>query len=546
MTTQAREVPPAIVHATSRQDSDADPSGGVDVLLGHSLFMALDPKQQAKARPYPPLGTLYAASVLREAGWSVAVFDAMLAPDEQAFEASMARLRPRLVALIEDSFNFYSKMCLARMRQAAHAMVAFAVARNVPVVVAGSDATDDPGAFLQAGARAVLLGEAEQSLAEVCERLLGGPASADAAEPTSSDGDVGTTRALRDLPGLALPDGTGGVLHTPARAPERQPDRFPLPARDLVDLAAYRALWQEAHGHWSLNIVSTRGCPFHCNWCAKPIWGQRYAMRSPRAVAEEVGLLAERYAPDHLWFADDIFGLREDWVAALGEAVAALGARVPFTIQTRVDLASTRAAAGLARAGCVEAWLGVESGSQEVLDRMDKGIRLAQVGPAVERLRDHGIRVGFFLQLGYPGETWADIEATASLLREHVPDVIGVSVSYPLPGTPFHERVARQLGSRRHWQDSHDLAMLFRGRYESDFYRRLHGGLHDLHDALLALRHTPEASGDAVERARADLTRAEAAWRALASTEADHRRSAPTELPVVAPALAPDLRRNAN
>jgi anaerobic magnesium-protoporphyrin IX monomethyl ester cyclase len=534
--------------------------GGVDVLLGHSLFMALDPKQQAKARPYPPLGTLYAAALLREMGWRVAVFDAMLAADESAFEHSLQLHRPRLVALIEDSFNFYSKMCLTRMRQAALEMVAAATARGVPVLVAGSDATDDPAAFLAEGARAVLLGEAENTLAALSERLLSQTGAGALARV-----EVGVSHAeglaveavdidLSDIAGLALPDGHGGVERTPARAPEREPDRFPEPARDLVDMAAYRELWREAHGTWSLNIVSTRGCPFHCNWCAKPIWGQRYAMRSPEAVADEVARLDATLRPDHLWFADDIFGLREDWVTTFGLAIEARGVRLPFTIQTRVDLVSERAAEGLARAGCAEAWLGVESGSQAVLDRMDKGIRLEQIGPAVASLRRHGIRVAFFLQLGYPGEGWEDIEATADLVRRHVPDEIGVSVSYPLPGTSFHERVAAQLGERRHWRDSHDLAMLFRGRYESDFYRRLHTGLHALLDAHRALRIAgaagdaggPGAAAASRAAARAQIDTAEAAWRALARDERDARRSEPTLLPLQPPSAAPDLAHPAN
>jgi anaerobic magnesium-protoporphyrin IX monomethyl ester cyclase len=214
-------------------------------------------------------------------------------------------------------------------------------------------------------------------------------------------------------------------------------------------------------------------------------------------------------------------------------------------------LVSERAAEGLARAGCVEAWLGVESGSQAVLDRMDKGIRLEQIGPAVRALRRRDIRVAFFLQLGYPGESWADIEATAELLRRHVPDVIGVSVSYPLPGTPFHDRVANQLGERRHWQDSHDLAMLFRGRYTSDFYRSLHAGLHallDAHRALEAARVAKplEDRADRQATAETQVTAAEAAWRRLAASEGDHRRSEPTQLPMIPAHPAPDLTQHAN
>ncbi len=527
---------------------------GIDILVGHALFMALDPKQAGKAMPYPPLGTLYAAGHLRTLGYRVAVYDAMLEPDETTFREALRIHRPRMVALVEDSFNFYSKMCLARMREAALGMVADASAQGIPVVVAGSDATDAPADFLRAGAGAVMLGEAEHTVAELAERLLG------------DDSGSRSASSLGDIAGLALAGADGTVQRTPQRAPERRPDVFGLPARDLVDVDAYRALWRDAHGEWSLNIVSTRGCPFHCNWCAKPIWGQRYAMREPEAVADEIAALAASCAPDHLWFADDIFGLREQWVASFGAAMVRHDVRVPFTVQTRVDLMSESAVAGLATAGCRQAWLGVESGSQTVVDRMDKGIQVADIGPVTQRLRAQGIRVAYFLQLGYPGETWTDIEATADLIRAHVPDEIGVSVSYPLPGTPFYDRVARELGPKRHWHDSDELAMLFRGRYGSPFYRRIHTALHGLLDAYQAAQSAEsgesdigdapvQPNGSAKRRssnaqragaAHVTLAAAEAVWESLAADERASRRDAPTLLPTVASPPAPRLDGRAN
>ena len=506
---------PPPTHAEPRSPhcrADAGPQR-LDVLLTHSLFMALDPKQVARSQPYPPLGTLYAAAALRQAGYRVALFDAMLAPGPEAFPAAIEACRPRLVALYEDSFNWLSKMCLARMRQAGLTMLEAARRAGLPVLVAGSDASDLPGAWLSAGATAVIAGEGEQSLVEATRRLL----QAGAAAP----GD-----ALEGIAGLVLPG--QGQQPRVARPVETRPDRFDPPARDLVDLEAYRAIWLAAQGHFSLNVAASRGCPFACNWCARPIWGRRHAARAPEAVADELAELAASVAPDRIWFVDDVFGLAPGWAPAFGAAMAARGLRIPFQAQSRVDLVDEAYAEGLARAGCEELWLGVESGSQRILDAMEKGYRLTTLPAVVERLRRRDIRVAFFLQLGYPGEAWADIEATAALLRALRPDAIGVSVSYPLPGTPFHARVAAEMGQRDHWEDSRDLAMLFQGSYQTGFYRALHAALHREHAAERALTRAQSAA-DRLDAERV-LSEARADWAALAAGEAQARSAEPTRL----------------
>ena len=284
------------------------------VLLAHSYFLRLDPKQHAKMKPYPPLNTLHAATVLRADGVDVALFDAMLAADEHEFSDSLRAHRPQVVVLFEDNFNFLSKMCLTRMREAAFAMISMAREAGCRVAVCGADVTDHADDYLAAGADACLLGEGEHSMREVVARWLG-------PDPQQPLADIAGVAVLHD----------GQVHSNGRRSIERHPDVFGLPARDLVDMDAYRQAWLQAHGRFSLNIVSTRGCPYSCNWCAKPIWGQRYAMRSAAEVAEEVIQLAQQHRPDHLWFADDIFGLRSDWLAAFADRVEQAGVRVPVT-----------------------------------------------------------------------------------------------------------------------------------------------------------------------------------------------------------------------
>jgi anaerobic magnesium-protoporphyrin IX monomethyl ester cyclase len=224
--------------------------------------------------------------------------------------------------------------------------------------------------------------------------------------------------------------------------------------------------------------VSSRGCPYRCNWCSKPIWGDTYHCRSARLVAAEMHEVKQRFHPDHLWFADNIFALSPHWTREFADAVESLDARIPFKMQSRCDLMTRETVEDLRRAGCAEVWMGVESGSQEILDAMDKGTRLWQVPEARENLRRHSIRACFFLQFGYPGENWPEIEKTVALVRATQPDDIGVSVSYPLPGTVFHQMVSSQIGPKEHWADSDDLDMMFQGAFTTDFYRALADALH--------------------------------------------------------------------
>jgi len=533
----------------------------IDVLLAHSYFLKYDSKQLQKMRPYAPLATLYAASALRARGYSVALFDAMLADGEDEFARALDQHRPRVVALYEDSFNFLSKMCLSRMRAAACHMSELARARGAIVLAAGPDVSDHPDLYFPHGVQIALVGEADHTLIELLDALRSGRLGIGywgLGECGGSQSPVPSHQSL--IPGLALPDPSapGGIFSTPKRAPERHPDVFPLPAWDLLDVEPYRAAWTRAHGYFSLNMVSTRGCPFHCNWCAKPIWGQRYAMRSPASVADELALVKHMLRPDHIWFADDIFGLRPRWVAEFGREVAARDAAIPFMIQSRVDLMTEEAVAGLKQAGCAEVWMGAESGSQRVLDAMEKGTQVEQIAVARARLGAAGIKAGFFIQFGYPGETFDDIMATVQLVRDTLPDSIGVSVSYPLPGTRFHAMVREQLGTQTNWSDSDDLAMLFQGTYKSPFYRKLHRLLHNDLDLRrrLATRDRRLAIGDQssspspqspVPNLLAELDQLNAAWFELGRMELSERNAAPTLLVRQhGQAAAPDLSKEWN
>ncbi|HEY6482165.1 MAG TPA: radical SAM protein [Steroidobacteraceae bacterium] len=438
----------------------------LSILVCHSYFLRFDPKQAERAKPYPPLATLQLAAMLRRAGHQVALFDAMLAQGLEEYGRKLDVVRPQLVVLYEDNFNFLSKMCLAKMREAACQMITRAHRAGARVIASGPDVTDTPGPYLQAGADLTLTGEGISTLLELLPRLE--------AQPQALAGELiqGLAGAATLIEGRLLKVNGAPAPPTPAQQDE-------VAAWDLVEMDRYRSVWRQAHGYFSLNLAASRGCSFRCAWCAKPIWGNQYLQRSAGSVAQEMAYLKRTFAPDHVWFADDIFGFRVDWVTAFAHAVRTDGSAIPFTIQTRADLVSERMAAALGAAGCKEAWIGAESGSQRVLDAMNKGTTVAEIITARARLKAAGIRVGFFIQLGYLDEQLSDILATRSLLESACPDDVGVSVSYPLPGTKFHELVKTQLGTKTHWQDSDDLAMMFKGTYTSDFYRAIRDLLHE-------------------------------------------------------------------
>ena len=453
-----------------------------DVLLTHSYHLYYDRKQTRKMQPYPPLGTLYAAALLRSVGISVALFDTMLNDPEKGFEAALNQHRPRVIVVYEDNFNFLTKMCLTRMREVAYHILEVSRQVGATVVVNGSDASDHALDYLRKGFRCVLLGEAEWTLLETVQHLL-----------------KGDDRGIAQIPGLAyLDDETERLVRTEHRPLTRDLDLLSFPARDLIDADQYRAVWKTSHGYFSMNIVASRGCPYRCNWCAKPIYGDSFALRSAWSVAEEMWRLKYDFGAEHLWFADDIFGLRARWVRELAVEVEKLHAAVPFKMQSRVDLMTIDTVRALRRAGCAEVWLGVESGSQKILDAMDKGTRVEQIAKARENLQNEGIRACYFLQFGYQGETWEDIQRTAKLVQDTRPDDIGVSVSYPLPGTKFFDRVKAQLGDKTNWSDSEDLSMMFQGAYTDEFYRALHDALHAQVDSWkLNSVHVTRESGDA-------------------------------------------------
>ena len=439
------------------------------ILFTHSYFLRFDPKQWKQQQPYPPLGTLYAGSLMREAGYDVALFDTMFAESPEEIQAAITKHTPRYVVIYDDGFNYLTKMCLTNMREAAFKMAAFAKKAGCNVIACSSDATDHYEKYMDHGVDFVVMGEGELTLRELIEAL----------EKKEVNLDV--------IRGLAFRSG-GKTTNTGKKEVLRDLDSLPVPAWDLVDMNEYRKRWKKNHGYFSLNISTTRGCPFHCNWCAKPIYGNRYNVHSPQHVVNELKMLSFNYGAEHFWMTDDIFGLKPGWINEFAHLIEKEKLNFRFKIQSRVDLLLQEdAIASLARAGCETVWVGAESGSQKILDAMEKGTKVEQIYEATGLLKKHRIKPAFFLQFGYPGETKADIQKTIDLVMDLMPDDIGISVSYPLPGTSFYEKVKNELTEKTNWTDSDELALMFRNTFPSPFYKELQRLLHKRYRAKQGL-----------------------------------------------------------
>jgi radical SAM superfamily enzyme YgiQ (UPF0313 family) len=428
------------------------------VLFTHSYFLQFDEKQRVQRKPYPPLATILAASYLRKNDFDVALFDTNFSNSAQELVPHLDQEKPDVLVIYDDGFNYLTKMCLTRMREAAYEMIQLAKSRNIPVFVSSSDSTDHFESYLQKGADAVILGEADDTLLEICKAI----------KDKSSIKEISGIAQLNDT----IPE------KTKPRSIKTDLDTLPLPAWDLVNIKPYQEAWS-IHGYFSINLATTRGCPFKCNWCAKPIYGNRYNSRSPQHVVDEIKLIQSLFSFDHIWFADDIFGLKPNWVQEYSEILVKEGIRIPFKIQSRADLLiKANTVKSLAEAGCDEVWIGAESGSQKILDAMDKGTLVSQIEEGTKLMKKHGIKPCFFLQFGYLSEEWEDVKATFDMLYSLMPHDIGVSVSYPLPGTKFYDMVKTQLGSKANWTDSDELLLMYEGTFSPEFYKKLHRFIH--------------------------------------------------------------------
>jgi len=409
----------------------------MDLLLTHGYFLREDPKELQIMKPYAPLGLLYLSSYLRERGFGVEVYDSTFGTRQELFRI--------LENETPATLGVYANLMT---RGNALAIIECAVACGWKVIAGGPEPANYPDLYLAAGADIVVSGEGELAV----EAILRG------ASP-------------RDVPGLYFRDPYGAIVNTGAARQLADLDAQPWPDRERIDIDRYLRVWREHHGAGSVSLITARGCPYHCRWCSHSTYGKTHRRRSPLAVVEEVEWIANRYRPEQLWLADDVFTIHHGWLNDYAAEMQRHALRIPFECITRADRMNARVAGQLAELGCSRVWIGSESGSQRILDAMERGVTVAQVREAVQQLKAHGIETGMFLMWGYEGEELSDIEATYEHVKACQPDIFFTTVSYPIKGTPYYAEVAPKLVQLGPWRSSTDREIKIRGRHSRRFYQ---------------------------------------------------------------------------
>jgi len=416
-----------------------------DLLLTHGYFLEEDEKEREIMRPYPTLGLLYLSSYLKGAGFSVEIFDTTFSNREALEERLRSWEGVRVVGVYTNLMTRAAVLDVARR----------AKAHGFTVVLGGPESANYPAEYLARGADVVVVGEGEATMAELLPALAArGP------------------HRLHGVAGAVFRDEDGVVVTNPERLKIADLDSLPWPDREAIDQQRYIDVWRTHHGSGSVNLITARGCAYKCNWCSHAVFGFSHRRRSAEGTADEVAHIVERWAPDQVWYADDVFTVNHSWLFEYAAEMKKRGLRIPFETISRADrMMKDEVLEALAGLGCTRIWIGSESGSQRILDAMQRGVTVEQVRWATKAAQRHGIQVGMFLMWGYEGETFEDIEATVEHVKEANPDIFFTTVSYPIRNTGYFEKVKDRLILDRTWEEAGDRDYRIRGRRSKAYYK---------------------------------------------------------------------------
>lgn len=415
----------------------------MDLLLTHGYFLYEDPKELQIMKPYPPLGLLYLSSYLKSKGYTVELFDTTFRNRDELF-SKLETEPPSLLGIYANLMTRGNVVSILRR----------AKAFGWRVILGGPEPASYVSEYLAAGADAIVIGEGEQTLEEILQ-VCG----------------KGRESSFEGIAGLAFRGRDGHIQRTSPRSLISNLDAQPWPDREAVDMEEYLRTWKTYHGARSASLITARGCAYHCRWCSHAVYGKTHRRREPEAVVDEIAWLRNRYQPDMLWIADDVFTIHHSWLFRYAEEMNRRHLALPFECITRADRLNARVADTLAELQCFRVWIGSESGSQRILDAMERGVTVQQVRTAVRLCKERGLQVGMFLMWGYAGEEISDIEATVEHVKQSDPDVFLTTVAYPIKGTDYFQDVAKSVVAPPDWESTSDRDFRVRGRHSRRYYQ---------------------------------------------------------------------------
>jgi anaerobic magnesium-protoporphyrin IX monomethyl ester cyclase len=414
----------------------------MDILLTAGYFIAEDAHEQAIMKPYPALGILYISAHLKARGFAVEVRDNTFSTKD-AFRRYILEARPPVVGIYTNMMTKLNILPMIRWCKEAGSIV----------VLGGPEPPHYAENYLDYGADVVALGEGERTLEELIPRLrTHGP------------------HRLEEIAGLIYRDEQGETVRTAPRAQIKDLNAQPFPDRAAIPLEQYLDTWRTHHGRGSVSLITARGCPYTCTWCSHTVFGESHRRQSPERTVEEVEGIIERYAPDQLWFADDVFNINHRWVFRYAELLKERGIRLPFECICRADRMTPEVLDAIADMGCYRMWIGSESGSQRVLDQMKRKVSVEQVQQMTRMAGSRGIETGMFIMLGYDGEELTDLEQTVDHLKKAAPDVFLTTVAYPIKGTHYYKQVEENIIEPKPWDQRTDRDLTVAGRHSRRFY----------------------------------------------------------------------------
>jgi radical SAM superfamily enzyme YgiQ (UPF0313 family) len=415
------------------------------IILTHGYFLQEDEKELQIMKPYVPLGILCVAAYLEEQGFPNTVFDSTF----QSFDALEKHLlaeRPDVVAVYVNLMTKLNVLKIIRTVKQAPEL------QHTRIVLGGPEVKNHIPRFMESGADFIVSGEGEETMTELVTALQ--------QKQTS----------FETVKGLSWKNAKGETITNETRELLKNIDQLPFPARKKVDLQFYFDAWKERHGYSMISVSTMRGCPYTCKWCSRAVYGLSYRRRSPKLVVDEIAWIQENYTVDMLWFVDDVFTVSHKWLRDFCDELKRRNITVKYEIITRADRMNEEVIQLLVQSGCFRVWIGAESGSQKIIDAMDRRVDVQQVREMIRLTRRYGVQAGTFIMLGYPGETRDDIRETIHHLVSSDPDLYTLTIAYPIKGTELYGEVEDRFITDLDWASSTDRDIDFKRTYPRRFY----------------------------------------------------------------------------